>query len=54
MRRRFSSLFLVIMSIIVLLPYLAHAQAASKPATEMKSLKVGVIVLRADLSPILG
>jgi branched-chain amino acid transport system substrate-binding protein len=43
MRRRFSSLFLVIMSIIVLLPYLAHAQAASKPATEMKSLKVGVI-----------
>ena len=36
MRRRFYITFLVIMSVIVFLPYLAHAQAA-------KTVKVGVI-----------
>ena len=43
MRRKSSFLLLVILSIIVFLPCLIYAQAAKKPAAEMKSLKVGVI-----------
>ncbi len=43
MKKKFSFLFLVIVSLIVFLPYLAQAQAAKKPTAEMKSLKIGVI-----------
>ncbi|MCJ7783197.1 MAG: ABC transporter substrate-binding protein [Desulfobacterales bacterium] len=42
MRKRFNVLFLAIVSVIVFLPYLAHAQA-TKEAADMKPLKVGVI-----------
>ena len=42
MRKRFNFVFLAIMSAIVFLPFLAHAQAA-KATADMKPLKVGVI-----------
>lgn len=43
MKKRSGLLFLVMVFVLVSLPCLIYAQAAKKPAAELKSLKIGVI-----------